>query len=38
MVLVDHGEFVPATIAKHAPLVFDTKNLMSDIAFTGEVL
>ena len=30
VVLVDHIEFDPATIAQHARLVFDTKNPMRD--------
>ena len=38
IVLVDHPEFDPATIAEHASLVFDTKNLMKDHSFTGELL
>ena len=38
IVLVDHDEFNPATIADHAALVFDTKNLMRNTEFTGEVL
>ena len=38
IVLVDHHEFDPATIADHAALVFDTKNLMRNTEFTGEVL
>jgi nucleotide sugar dehydrogenase len=38
IVLVDHPEFDPATIAEHAPLVFDTKNLMAGLEFTGELL
>jgi UDP-N-acetyl-D-glucosamine dehydrogenase len=38
IVLVDHQEFDPATIASHAPMVFDTKNLMRGQNFTGEIL
>ena len=38
VVLVDHPEFDPATIAEHAGLVFDTKNLMRDTDFAGEIL
>ncbi len=38
VVLVDHPEFDPATIARHARLVFDAKNLLRDHPFTGEVL
>jgi nucleotide sugar dehydrogenase len=38
VVLVDHPEFEPTTIAEHAQLVFDTKNAMHGLAFAGEVL
>ena len=38
IVLVDHPEFDPSTIAEHARLVFDTKNLMQGHTFTGELL
>jgi UDP-N-acetyl-D-mannosaminuronate dehydrogenase len=38
VVLVDHPEFDPATIAEHARCVFDTKNLLRDVKFTGDVL
>ena len=38
VVLVDHVEFDPATIGEHAALVFDTKNLMRDREFAGEIL
>lgn len=38
VVLVDHPEFDPSVIATHAPLVFDTKNLMRGQTFTGEIL
>ncbi len=38
IVLVDHPEFDPATIAQHASLVFDTKNLLKGHEFTGELL
>ena len=38
VVLVDHIEFDPATIAEHALMVFDTKNLMRGHDFNGEVL
>lgn len=38
IVLVDHPEFDPATIADHAHLVLDTKNLLRGQAFAGEVL
>ena len=37
VVLVDHTEFDPATIADHAHMVFDTKNLTRGHAFSGEV-
>jgi len=38
VVLVDHEEFDPATIAEHATLVFDTRNVMRDANYQGEVL
>jgi UDP-N-acetyl-D-glucosamine dehydrogenase len=38
IVLVDHPEFDSATVAAHAPLVFDTKGRMRGSSFTGEVL
>jgi nucleotide sugar dehydrogenase len=38
VVLVDHEEFVPETIARHAPLVFDTRNVLRETVFTGETL
>ncbi len=38
VVLVDHPEFAPATIAAHARRVFDTKNLLRGEVFAGEVL
>ncbi|MGA7759027.1 MAG: nucleotide sugar dehydrogenase [Ilumatobacteraceae bacterium] len=38
IVLVDHPEFDPATIAEHAQLVFDTKNLLKGYSFNGELL
>ena len=38
IVLVDHAEFDPATIAEHSTLVFDTKNVMRDVEFNGGVL
>ena len=38
VVLVDHTEFDPAVIAEHARLVFDTKNIMRELAFSGEIL
>ena len=38
VVLVDHPEFDPATIAEHSALVFDAKNIMRGTGFTGEIL
>jgi nucleotide sugar dehydrogenase len=38
IVLVDHDDFDPAVIAAHAPLVLDTRDLLRDVTFTGEVL
>ena len=38
VVLVDHPEFDPATIATNSRRVFDTKNLLRGRTFTGEVL
>ena len=38
VVLVDHAEFDAPTIAEHAELVFDTKNVMRGENFTGEIL
>jgi len=38
VVLVDHPEFEPASIAEHAELVLDTKNIMRGIEFDGEIL
>ncbi|MEI6401042.1 MAG: nucleotide sugar dehydrogenase [Actinomycetota bacterium] len=38
VVLVDHPEFDPAVIAEHARLVFDTKNLLRNQTFQGEIL
>mgnify|MGYP001816752400 CR=1 FL=1 len=38
VVLVDHPEFDAATIAEHASLVFDAKNLLHGHDFTGELL
>jgi UDP-N-acetyl-D-mannosaminuronate dehydrogenase len=38
VVLVDHPEFDPATIATHARLVFDTKNHLAGHEFCGELL
>jgi UDP-N-acetyl-D-glucosamine dehydrogenase len=38
VLLVDHPEFAATTIATHARLVFDTKNVMAGTPFTGETL
>lgn len=38
VVLVDHPEFDPDVIGTHAPLVFDTKNIMRGRSFSGEIL
>lgn len=38
VVLVDHPEFDPATIADHAPLVFDSKAILRGLTFNGELL
>jgi len=38
VVLVDHPEFDPDLIARHAPLVFDAKGLLRHRAFRGELL
>jgi UDP-N-acetyl-D-glucosamine dehydrogenase len=38
VVLVDHEQFDPQTIASTARLVFDTKNLMRGHEFVGEIL
>ncbi len=38
VLLVDHPEFDPATIAKHAALVFDAKGVLRGEDFRGEVL
>ena len=38
IVLVDHDEFDTTMIAEHAPLVFDTKNVMSGRDFAGGTL
>jgi UDP-N-acetyl-D-glucosamine dehydrogenase len=38
VVLVDHPEFDPAEIAAHSALVFDSKNIMRDTQFVGEIL
>jgi UDP-N-acetyl-D-glucosamine dehydrogenase len=38
IVLVDHAEFDPKVIAEHAKSVFDAKNIMRDLEFSGEIL
>jgi len=38
VILVDHPEFIPGFVAAHAPLVLDTKNHLTGIAFSGETL
>lgn len=38
VILVDHPEFDPASIARTAQLVFDTKNLLVGRDFAGETL
>ena len=38
VVLVDHPEFVPVEIARHAPLTFDTKGILRGTSFEGEIL
>ena len=38
VVLVDHPEFDPATIVKHAKLVFDSKAILRGHDFNGELL
>ena len=38
ILLVDHPEFDPATISKHAPLVFDAKGVLRAHPFRGETL
>ncbi len=38
ILLVDHPEFDPAVISKHAPLVFDTKGVLRGFEFRGETL
>ena len=38
LILVDHPEFTPEFIATHASLVFDTKNHLSGVGFSGETL
>lgn len=36
--LVDHPEFEPAFIAEHAKVVFDTKGMLREVEFEGELL
>ena len=38
IVLVDHPEFDPATVSRHAPLVFDTKGILRGQSLNGEIL
>ena len=38
VVLVDHHEFAADTIAEHAELVFDTRNIMHGKVFSGETI
>jgi UDP-N-acetyl-D-mannosaminuronic acid dehydrogenase/UDP-N-acetyl-D-glucosamine dehydrogenase len=38
ILLVDHDEFDPATVAEHSSLVFDARNTLRDTGFNGEVL
>jgi UDP-N-acetyl-D-glucosamine dehydrogenase len=38
VVLVDHPEFDPDVIARHAPLVFDAKAILAGRDFRGELL
>ena len=38
VILVDHPEFVPEFVAAHSPLIFDTKNHLSGVEFSGETL
>ncbi|MCU1376482.1 MAG: nucleotide sugar dehydrogenase [Actinomycetia bacterium] len=38
VLLVDHAEFDPDVIARHAPLVFDTKAVLRGRDFRGELL
>jgi UDP-N-acetyl-D-glucosamine dehydrogenase len=38
VILVDHPEFNPRIVATHSKLVFDTKDLLRDERFNGEVL
>lgn len=38
VLLVDHDEFDPATVASHGRLVFDTRNVLREVDFAGETL
>ena len=38
VILVDHPEFVPEVIAEHSTLIFDTKNHLVGVEFSGETL
>jgi UDP-N-acetyl-D-glucosamine dehydrogenase len=38
VILVDHPEFVPEVIAAHSSLIFDTKNHLAGVEFSGETL
>ena len=38
LLLVDHPEFVPSYVARHARLVLDTKGAMRGLRFSGAVL
>ena len=38
VVLVDHPEFIPEFVATHAPLIFDAKNHLAGVKFSGETL
>ena len=38
VILVDHPEFVPEVVAAHSPLIFDTKNHLAGVEFSGETL
>lgn len=38
VVLVDHPEFIPEFVATHARMVFDAKNHLAGVEFSGETL
>jgi UDP-N-acetyl-D-mannosaminuronate dehydrogenase len=38
VILVDHPEFIPDVIAANAPLIFDAKNHLAGVDFSGETL